>query len=66
MTTAKKRVIREHVVLPLARRLGSIAAGYVAGRGFPEEIPQAVELAVVAVCLIAADLVAAYIERKRK
>lgn len=55
---------REHIVVPMAARLGTIAATFLVSLGVDAELESQVGVVVAAVVLVMADLVIGYWNRK--
>lgn len=58
------KTIRENILLPLFTRLGTMLGTVLLGAGVQQELAEQAILGVIAVCLIAFDLVMSYIRRR--
>lgn len=59
------KTIRDNVVLPLVTRLGTMLGTVLIGAGVQQELAEQAILGVIAMCLIAFDLVMSYIGREK-
>lgn len=60
------KALRDNILLPLLTRLGTAAGSLLMAWGVQQELAEQAILGVIALGLIAFDLVASYVNRRRK